>query len=75
MLCEIGTGELLSISTAIRLAGEVREIPDPTIRSEVLTRVQILLTGFIAGLEPLPGDRTASGTLRSVVKQTTRSDA
>ena len=57
MIYTFDNGQLLRIWTVSRLLGEVRNILDPTKRSEVLTEAQVLLTAFILTLKPLPRDQ------------------
>jgi hypothetical protein len=60
MVYAVDDGQLLNIWTALRYLGEVREIPDPADRSEVLTGAQALLTAFVLMLKPLPADKVGS---------------
>jgi hypothetical protein len=57
MVCTIDNDQLFSLWAVVRYLGEVREIPDATTRSEVLTQAQILLTAFVLGLQPSPKDQ------------------
>jgi hypothetical protein len=57
MIYTLDDGQLLRIWTVSRFLGEIRNIPDPTIRSEVLTEAQVLLTAFILTLKSLPRDQ------------------
>jgi len=50
-------GPLLGLWTAIRLIGVIREIEDPSVRAEILTKAQILLTTSRSGVR----GQTASG--------------
>ena len=63
MLHAVGVDQLSGLCTVIRLLGAIREIPDATDRSEVLTKAQILLTAFVFALKPCPAmRRTLSGS-------------
>ena len=75
MVYTVDSDQLLNLSTATRLLGDIREIPDPIIRSEVLTKAQILLTAFVLELQPLPDDQTTSVTLRADPTQIVKLDA
>ncbi len=67
--------QLLNLWTVIRILGEIREIPDETGRSDVLTEAQILLTAFVLGLKPLSRDEADRTTLRTRLSEMTRFDA
>ena len=49
--------QLLRLWSVVRCFGVIREITDPVIKSEILTKAQILLTDFVLELQPLPGDQ------------------
>jgi len=49
--------QLLGLWAVIEYFGVLREITDEEDRSEILTQAQILLTGFIVDLQPLPKDQ------------------
>jgi hypothetical protein len=66
--------QLLRVWSVIRCFGEIREIKDPAIRSEVLTEAQILLTAFVQELQPMP-HQASSTMLRPCGDHITRSDA
>jgi hypothetical protein len=57
MIYTVDDGQLLMIWAVTRLLGEIREIPEPKDRSEVLTKAQALLTAFVLELSPSPGDQ------------------
>ena len=75
MVYTVDSDQLLHLSTATRLLGEIREIPDPIIRSEVLTEAQILLTAFVLELKPLSREETDPITLRTRLSEMTVFDA
>jgi hypothetical protein len=75
MLYSVNDGELFGLWTAIRLIGEVRDNPDPIVQSDFLTRTQMLLTAFVLGLEPWPGERTIAGPLQPSAERAIRFDA
>ena len=52
MVYTMNEAQLLGLWTATRLLGEIRRVEDPTAQAELLTKSQILLTAFIAGLDP-----------------------
>jgi hypothetical protein len=54
MIYVVDERQLLRVWSVIRCFGEIREIKDPAIRSEVLTEAQILLTAFVQELQPMP---------------------
>jgi hypothetical protein len=60
MVYTVDSDQLLNLSTATRLLGDIREIPDPIIRSEILTKAQILLTAFVLELKPFSVDQMSS---------------
>jgi hypothetical protein len=57
MIYTVDDGQLLMIWTVTRLLGEIREIPEPKDRSEILTEAQALLTAFVLELKPSPRDQ------------------
>jgi hypothetical protein len=67
--------QLLNLWTVIRILGEIRELPDETCRSDVLTEAQILLTAFVLGLKPLARDQADSIGPRTRPNEMTRFDA
>jgi hypothetical protein len=58
-------GTLLGLWTAIRLIGIIREIQDPMVRAEILTKAQILLTAFCVELKPQSSDQISSAPFRT----------
>jgi hypothetical protein len=54
MVYTMDEGQLLRVWAVICCFGEIREIQDPIIQSEILTNAQILLTAFVLELQPLP---------------------
>ena len=75
MVYMLDDGQLLSLWTAIRYLGEVREIPDTKERAEVLMEAQILLTAFVLELTPLTRDQTNAVKLGANHGRTTNFDA
>jgi hypothetical protein len=53
MIYVVDERQLLRVWSVIRCFGEIREIKDSAIRSEVLTEAQILLTTFVQELKPM----------------------
>lgn len=68
-------GPLLGLGTAIRLIGLIRQIQDPMVQAEILTKAQILLTAFVVELIPLPWDQISSATLSTGLGQREKFDA
>jgi hypothetical protein len=75
MVYTVDEGQLPRVWTAISCFERIREIQDPTIRSEILTNAQILLTAFALGLQPLPGDQVISAPPRTSLDQIVTSGA
>jgi hypothetical protein len=75
MVYTMDEGQLLRVWAVICCFGEIREIQDPIVQSEILTNAQILLTAFVLELQPLPGDQTSSATLRADPAQMVKLDA
>ena len=67
--------QLLGLWTATRLLGEIRGLDGGMDQAELLTKAQILLTAFIAGLEPRICDQTSSATLRAGLDEMVTFDA
>ena len=67
--------QLLGLRTATRLLGEIRRVEDPMDQDELLTKAQILLTAFIAGLEPRMCDQTSSASPRAGLDEVVTFDA
>ena len=74
MLYLIDQGQLLHVWSVIRCFREIQEMKDPEIQSKILTMAQILLTGFVLELQPLPTDQASSAMLRRGGDQITRLD-
>jgi hypothetical protein len=68
-------GSLLGLWAAIRLIGVSREIEDPIVRAEILTKTQILLTAFCVELKPQPWDQISSAPLRTGFGEVEKRDA
>ena len=75
MVYTMDVDQLFGLWTVIRLLGEVRDIPDAIIRSEILTEAQILLTAFVLGLKSLPRDEADPIALRTSLNEMTGFDA
>jgi hypothetical protein len=75
MVYTMDEGQLLRVWAVICCFGEIREIQDPIIQSEILTNAQILLTAFVLELQPLPDDQTTSVALRADPAQMAKLDA
>jgi hypothetical protein len=75
MIYTTDDGPVLGLWTAIRLIGVIREIKDPKVRAEILTRVQILLTAFCVDLKPQPWDQMSSGPFRTGLGDVEKYDA
>jgi len=75
MIYVVDERQLLRVWSVIRCFGEIREIKDPAIRSEVLTEAQILLTAFVQELQPVQSHQASSTMLRPCGDHITRSDA
>ena len=56
---------LLELWTAARFLGEVRKLKDPVAQGEFLTQAEILLIGFITGLEPVFSGQTGSAAVET----------
>jgi hypothetical protein len=67
--------QLLGLWAATRLLGEIRELERRGDQAELLTKVQILLTAFVLGLEPLGSDQASSDSPRAGLRQVVRFDA
>ena len=65
MVYTVDERQLLDLWTAISCLGDVREIPDPVVRSELLTQAQIHLTAFVLDLQPLPRGLAGSAPPRT----------
>lgn len=65
MTYTIDDRQLLELWTVVSCLGHVREIPDPLVRSEILTRAQIRLTAFVLDLQPLPRDQVGAAAPRT----------
>ena len=61
----IDDSHLLKLWAVIQYFGVLREITDEEDRSDMLMQAQILLTGFIVGLEELPKDHASQVVLRT----------
>jgi len=72
MVYTMEEGQLLRLWSVIRCFEVIREIQDPTPRSEILTKEQILLTAFVLDLKPSSEEHTRSATLRRGHDQTVR---
>jgi hypothetical protein len=68
-------GPLLGLWTAIRLIGVIREIQDPTLRDEILTKAQTLLTAFCVELKPQVCDQIGSTPTRTALGELEKCDA
>jgi hypothetical protein len=68
-------GRLLGLWTAIRLIGVIREIQDPTVRDEILTKAQTLLTAFCVELKPLRCDQIGSTPTSTALGEVEKCDA
>jgi hypothetical protein len=75
MVYTMNEAQLLGLWTATRLLGEIRRVEDPMAQAELLTKAQILLTAFIAGLDPRICDQTSSATLRAGLDEMVAFDA
>jgi hypothetical protein len=67
--------QLLELWMATRLLGEIRQTEHRGDQAELLTKVQILLTAFVRGLEPLGADQASSAFPRAGLRQAVRFDA
>ena len=67
--------QLLGLSTATRLLGEIRGLENPGDQAELLTKAEILLTALMVGLEPLCPDQASSASPRAGLGQVVRFDA
>jgi hypothetical protein len=68
-------GSLLGLWTAIRLIGMIREIQDPVVRAEILTKAQILLTAFCVELKSQAWDQTRAAPFSTGPGQSENFDA
>ena len=68
-------GPLLGLWTAIRLIGLIREIQDPMVRAEILTKSQMLMTAFCLELKPQPWDQISSAPFRTGLDEVEKCDA
>ena len=75
MIYTVDQHQLLRLWSVIRCFGDIREIRDPAVQSEILTKAQIFLTAFIVDLKPLAGEHTGSAEAISVRDQMTAFDA
>jgi hypothetical protein len=57
MVYRMEDDQLLRLWSVVHCFGVIREIKNPVIKSEILTKAQILLTAFVLELQPLPGDQ------------------
>ena len=65
MVYTVDERQLLDLWTAISCLGDVREIPDPAVRSELLTQAQIHLTAFVLDLQQLARGGSGSALSRT----------
>jgi hypothetical protein len=72
MVYTIDERQLLRVWSAICCFAEIRQIQDPTIQSEILTRAHMLLTAFVLDLKPELDKQVGSATLRPGLDQTVR---
>ena len=56
-------------------SGKFAALKTPMAQAELLTKAQILLTAFIAGLDPRICDQTSSATLRAGLDEMVTFDA
>jgi hypothetical protein len=68
-------GALLGLWTAIRLIGVIRESQDPSVRDEILTKAQTLLTAFCVELKPQRCDQIGSAPTRAALGEVAKCDA
>jgi hypothetical protein len=64
MVYTIDERHLLELWTAISCLGNIREIADPLVRSELLTQAQMHLTAFVLDLQSSPGELAGSAGRR-----------
>jgi hypothetical protein len=67
--------QLLGLWSVIEYFGVLREITDEDDRREILTQAQMLLTGFIVGLQSLPGEQGNRATIGIQSREATGFDA
>lgn len=67
--------QLFGLWTATRLLGVIRGLEHRGDQAELLTKVQILLTAFVLGLEPLGADQASSASPIRGFGQVARFDA
>jgi hypothetical protein len=75
MIYTTDDGPVLGLWTAIRLIGVIREIKDPRVRAEILTKVQILLAAFCIDLKPQPWDQMSTTPFRTGLGDVEKCDA